>query len=470
MDHTYPTVLISQQTGAPPMYVASITAEELLTWCDVPRAKAEYMAGYQRLLQENRTHGITDYLEQSPQNLVLGAVIVAVDGDFVEVNEVMKGVFEFKVSEDTRDFDTKLLEHFGSLQVRLSNQELASAAIDVYVPGEEDDDDDESDTDYPTSYLAFLAKELDAAVRDWDSIDADRQEAIRNYIEGSSKPGLIIDGQHRVFGAKDVSTNDVALPVILVPGLEHAEQVFQFYVLNSTAKPLKPTELRRIVATSLTSDEIDDLYLRFRQAGVNPEEAQWTYQMNTSPKSPFAGLINFGLGKAGEIIGENVADQLVKGFMKLQRRKYKSLIDPVRPEWDDAEYRLALFFALWNAISAEYEQTWSEAKEKAAVGESSQMFMKVALMTLQAFVLDHIVTGLPFRGDDAAPPFSSDEELTTAIRSVLRNLPQEFFSRKWHETQLDTSEGKKKLYEQMEAVWSNEGKIDARTHSLFRER
>ena len=269
-----------------------------------------------------------------------------------------------------------------------------------------------------------------------------------------------------MFGAKDVSTNDVALPVILVLGLEHAKQVFQFYVLNSTAKPLKPTELRRIVATSLTGDEIDDLYLRFRQAGVNPEEAQWTYQMNTSPKSPFAGLINFGLGKAGEIIGENVADQLVKGFMKLQRRKYKSLIDPVRPEWDDAEYRLSLFFALWTAISGEYEQTWSEAKEKAAVGESSQMFMKVALMTLQAFVLDHIVTGLPFRGDDAAPPFS-DEELTTAVRSVLRNLPQEFFSRKWYETQLDTSEGKKSFTSRWKRCGATRAKsMPVRTLSL----
>ncbi len=41
--------------------------------------------------------------------------------------------------------------------------------------------------------------------------------------------------------------------MVLLPGLDFAEQVFQFYVLNNKGRPLKATELRRIVSTLLTS-------------------------------------------------------------------------------------------------------------------------------------------------------------------------------------------------------------------------
>src|SRR5262249_3100042 len=104
------------------------------------------------------------------------------------------------------------------------------------------DEEEDEGAIFPSSYLASLAKELSAAITDWDTVAPARQEAIKSYIEGVSKPGLIIDGQHRVFGAKNVSEHDVRLPVILLPGLAYSEQVFQFYVLNSKARPLKPTE------------------------------------------------------------------------------------------------------------------------------------------------------------------------------------------------------------------------------------
>ena len=76
-------------------------------------------------------------------------------------------------------------------------------------------------------------------------------------------PSAIIDGQHRVFGAREVSDFDVVLPVVLLPGLPYEEQVFHFYVLNNKARPLRPTELRATISTSLTNKEIGDLY-RYR--------------------------------------------------------------------------------------------------------------------------------------------------------------------------------------------------------------
>ena len=469
------------------------------------------MAGYQRALQEKRVQEIADYLRLSPNNIVPGAVIVAADLEHVTVTEDADGACTLEIEEDTRDFETKLQELWGMFTTRLSEAELESADIRVIpgnqnttgrdihattdageVPEDDDisefDDEDESDEDdvdsldddedqgdiddedddasYPVSYLASLAKELSAAVTDWDNLSEERQDAIKGYIEGVSKPGLIIDGQHRVFGAKDVSEHPIELPVIILPGLEFAEQVFQFYVLNSKARPLRPTELRRIVSTSLTNPEIDDLYARFRAAGVEAEEARWTLELNTNPSSPFARRIDFGFKGPGEVIPENVADQVVRAFMKMPARRYSALIKPVAEQWADPEKRLHMFFWFWNAIKDVYSKLWTQAESAADRGEKHQLFMKVSMLTLQRFLLDRFVTALPFRGDED-PPFANKEAVNIMVKAALTNLPAKFFETEWKLKQIDTSEGKKDLYDAMEAVWTNHGKVDRRNR-LFR--
>jgi hypothetical protein len=284
----YQAIEVRQHPNARPMYMIGVAARELLEWCDVPRTKEHYMAGYQRVLTDRRVEEIGKYLRLSDDNTVPGAIIVAADAEYVSVhkdgkaydqtqgNEDTKDEAEgttvfIEVRDDTRDLKTKLEELFGGFTSRLSNDELASADID-FNSGDEADEYD--DSEYPISYLASLAKELQVYLTDPENLSEERKKAIRDYINGVSKPGLIIDGQHRVTGAKNVSDHDVMLPVVVMLGLPHQEQVFQFYVLNSKAKPLRPTELRRIVSTSLTDSEIDELYKRFRSTGLDPEEAR----------------------------------------------------------------------------------------------------------------------------------------------------------------------------------------------------
>ena len=512
--HEYQGIRVVQQPGSPPFYITAAAASEILEWCDVPRAKGDYMAGYQRVLDQKRTGDLATYLRLSSNNIVPGAVIVAIDSDYIDITDAGDGLFAISIREDTRDFPTKLQELWGSFTTRLTDEELSSADIEfssvsdqdtsetASAPGERsgnDEDDltsasdadfddpaedadfadvlgsveavaEEDDTDegsFPSSYLASLAKELTAAVDDWSGLPPDRQRAIESYIDGVSKPGLIIDGQHRVFGAKDVSEHEIYLPLVLLPGLAFAEQVFQFYVLNSKAKPLRPTELRRIVSTSLTNAEITELYDRFRAAGIEAEEARWTLRLSTHPSSPFQGRIDFGYGEPGAIIPENVADQVVRAFMKMPKARYRQLITPLGDRWEDTDQRLEIFFWFWNAIKAVYQEAWTDAEERADSGEKAQLFMKVALLTLQTFLLDRFVTALPYRGGDEAPPLMTQDEVTSMVNSTLTNLPAEFFTREWRQKQIDTGEGRKLLYAAMEMVWNNQGKMHGNM-TLFR--
>ncbi|MCB1683033.1 MAG: hypothetical protein KDI31_01045, partial [Pseudomonadales bacterium] len=136
MSKKYRAIEVLQQPEALPMYLIASTASDLLEWCDVPRTKAEYMAGYQRLLDDKRADAIGEYLEESSRNVLPGAVIVAADEEYVRVERNGDDVF-LVVDDDPRDMNTKRLELFGEFTTRLSAEELASADIDFTEGGED---------------------------------------------------------------------------------------------------------------------------------------------------------------------------------------------------------------------------------------------------------------------------------------------------------------------------------------------
>jgi hypothetical protein len=122
----YQAIEVRQQPTAPPMYMISASARELLEWCDVPRTKEDYMAGYQRLLTEDRVEEIGDYLSRSPNNILPGAIIVAADAEYVSAHTDGTNVF-IEVRDDTRDSKAKLEELFGAFTTRLSAGHLKQA-------------------------------------------------------------------------------------------------------------------------------------------------------------------------------------------------------------------------------------------------------------------------------------------------------------------------------------------------------
>ncbi len=438
------------------MYVLAVSAAQLLEWADVPNAKADYMAGYQRVYNADRARSIAEFLETDPNNVIPGAIIVTVDADSVSTHSsAVPGVDDIAINVTDRAFEDLLSGVYETFLARLSDAEKASAARPSAESAEAEESEDESpeNSGIPESYLATLTAELREAQDNYKSLPPERQAAIRNYVQTMSKPGLIIDGQHRVFGGKDVASHDVMLPVVLLPGLPVAEQVFHFYVLNNKAKPLTPTELRRTISTSLTNQEIDGLWDRFETAGVNPEATRWTHKMDADPSSPFLHLLDFGLGASG-FLRENVAFQLVSKFVNMPR-KYRLLYKDV-PAWQNqSDERLAYFFTFWSAVRDRYQSTWDEGVRAGG----NQLFMKAGMLVLQELVLDFLVQVMTVRQIEGKPsPFADRDDLADLVVASLKYLPSEFFSREWQEKQLDTSERRAFLRAQMEITIRNQGK------------
>jgi len=467
---TYYGLEIRQTPESKPFYLLTSSAAGILEWAGVPRKQEDFLAGYQRQLND-RHETIADYFthpESKGRNIIPSSIIIAADQGKVSVTPAGDhGLFRIDITVDAYDPYVLLSDTVAKLRARLSDDELASIKIADDDYAEEDDEGGEVADTPPESYLAVIVKKLQNAGDNMQNLESEFKDAVLGYLSDVSKPGLILDGQHRVYGAKNVNAFDVQLPVVLLPGLEYSEQVFHFYVLNNKAKPLNKTELRAIISTSLSNKEIEGLYDRFKQVGVTAEETGWTYKINTDKDSPFQGLVNFGLNNSSKApIGENVAYQVVSKFIKLPR-KYRLLYEGVK-EWgadiqQGSEYRLELFYALWRAVRGNYPNAWQKATES-----GGQILQKVNLLILQEFLLDKLVGEMPKRKvKGELSPFSDPNLLEEEVKFQLVFLSEEFFTKEWKMKGLDTAAGHKVFRESIdEAVSSQSQNLGNR--KLFR--
>ncbi|WP_435317956.1 hypothetical protein [Haloarchaeobius sp. TZWSO28] len=464
MRHTLLAQRTTQRPGAPAMYTTIVSAEETLQWADVPRKKEEYMSGYQRSLSD-RYQDIADYLSQDENNIIPGSAVIQVDEAAVEVTEdIMLNLAEhgvnvddlngelvlLTITVDDKKFEDLLEERFAEYYQRLDADEQA------FVDGTLENEPQEGENGaLPASHLAELTRELKVAIDDIDSLPEERQAAIKDYIMGVSRPGRIIDGQHRLFGGKEAAGMDVTFPAVIIPGLEKPEEVFQFYVLNSTASPLSRDQLHAVISTSLTNKETELLFHRFKQAGVHAREAKLSYRVHRHPDSPFQSLVDFGLPNSQGVIKESIVFNLVRSFVKMDS-SYQRLYKEV-DEWDDDndpdfDYRLKTFLVFWNAITAVYEDAWMAAIDPTADRKDRQILQKIALTTLQTFVLDRLkllnTTFMSGRKEEAL--MADHDALDEAVRAAIADLPEEFFTRRWTETSLNTHAGREFFREQMD--------------------
>jgi DGQHR domain-containing protein len=454
-EYEYIALKVEQRDGAKPFYLLSSPASEIVKWSGVPRKKAEYMVGYQRELVEKRFENIKKFLDEDDNNIMPGSILIAIKNEniIIEAIDEQKSLYKLKINIDKTQ-DLKQLM-YNELYSRLDESEkkfVDNYKISLNLEPTDENIDDYDDYTQPDSYLSSLVAELKV----FEQLEPNRKKEIEEYILSISKPGLILDGQHRVYGAKNAKGN-INLPIVILPGMDPSEQVFHFYVINNKAKPIKPTELRAVVSTSLSNKEIDNLYDRFKLSGVITAEAQWTHFINTDSKSPFNGLINFGLEEDKGIILENVMYQVVKKFIK-PNNKYNANLNLVKDWKNDSgsyDYRLNLFFVFWNVIKKTYPEAWDNAIK----GINKQLLMKVSMLTVQEVLFDKLDSLIPFLDSrNLDLPFSNEAVLEEHMQFTLVVLPEAFFIKEWTEKSLDTPSGRALLKEQIEKAMNNKGK------------
>jgi len=434
-------------------------AKEIRSWAGVPRKAFDYQHGFQRTLNPGRVSDVIEYFREDPKNISPTSIVVgftgavqidpagpAVNGaETVTVRIVLPDLMQLSVEELT---DLVLAELRGRLPDPLireieTNTEVAVAeAMEL----EAEDAVDESfgilsDTAVDSgsvepsvqdrSYLGdFYAQLLGfrRSLLPWPD-----EGPLREVLYSILRPAIIVDGQHRVFGAA-ASDAEMNFAVCAMPQSNWAESVYQFVVINQKAKPIKPAFLSSIIATSLSADEIASVYGRLKASKIDVERAEVMEQINTDPNSPFAGLIDFEVENSPGFLQFPGMARLAREFQNIPRSHPNLLPDAewagVEGEWIDH------FFAFWRGVRGYFEgqdpRLWREP-----TAENPNNLLKIeSLQELQGLMLDNWADSRAFR-------FGQLSDTARVAGAFWQDFPPTFFTDEWRQKGLQTSVGRK---------------------------
>lgn len=158
-------------------------------------------------------------------------------------------------------------------------------------------------------------------------------------------PGLIIDGQHRVFGAAQ-HPDDVRLNIVAFLGGDDAERAFQFVVINNSASRVSRDH---IAALSLSYDKEDLNERLILSAGttLGLKDAKFDDFRLVNSSDPFAGMLKFPTNEEG-FIAPNAIEAALE-----ETRNRTALLNIEELETD-------FFLAIWSRVARLKKKVWHE--------------------------------------------------------------------------------------------------------------
>lgn len=244
-----------------------------------------------------------------------------------------------------------------------------------------------------------------------------------------SKPGLIIDGQHRVFGAASFS-GTTRLNVIALSGADDAERAFQFVVINNT-----PTRVSKdhIKALNLQFNESDLNKRLMDSASLGLREGTFDDLKIVDSKEPFRGLLSFPTNAAGFIPANAIEGALAE---TRERAAYLGVQDLERD----------FFLQIWKRIKDLRKEYWKKSTQK----EPQHLLQKATIHALTTYILDNLETVR--RMSDDSIDFTEEETLFKYVDKMIERIPGEFWSTQWSASGLDTDAGRQRLLEALKMI------------------
>jgi len=232
---------------------------------------------------------------------------------------------------------------------------------------------------------------------------------------GTTKPGLVIDGQHRLLGMNDYApTTDVNVVAILASS--DMEKAFQFLVINNKA-------------SKVSMDHIRALALHYEEAALKTrlETARLTLDpnvgyvglVNNEEDSPFRGMVSWPLTpEANRII---VPASIEASIGLIQQQKVR--------EFASEDVLLEFFYTIWRMIKDTWPDLWNA---------NSRLLSKVGIICMTQYMTDALIGSYDLGRIDVSDP----EQVARLVAEVLSNQERRFWQVAWTSTSYDTKVGR----------------------------
>lgn len=261
-----------------------------------------------------------------------------------------------------------------------------------------------------------------------------------NALE-ANKPGLVIDGQHRLKGVAEYSA-DTHLNVVALLNTDADEKAFQFLVINNKASKVSPDHIRALNVNY--SEALPERLLTARLA-VN-DNVTSVQIADTDSNSPFAGLIKWPnnwvyKGQRPEKEGY-IAPAAIEGAISHIKSKRVS-------DLDDEETADDFFLAVWSVIKSQ----WSDQFAQKSDSNPTKLLDKVSIITLTEFIVGQLIT--LSRAKHTRFSLADMEKVVEHTTDILENLSPEFWVTEWKSSSYDTRAGRDLLIDAIERMYGN---------------
>jgi DGQHR domain-containing protein len=250
--------------------------------------------------------------------------------------------------------------------------------------------------------------------------------------EGEPRPGLIIDGQHRMRGLEAADRKTI-VPIVGIIDASDLEMAFQFLVINNKSAKVPPDHLRAL-ALNYREDQLETR-LKTARLALNPNLGS-VGVLDEDPESPFRGMISWPNNAPGNRI-------IVPAAIEAMASEAKSL---GFGELEDLDGLNAFLIAVWSVIKEEWASLFVA---------NSKLLSKVGLTCMTHFVCSTIKTWArnPRLRDQVDP--GDPDKVRSVTRDVLATLDPKFFEADWTSTSYDTRAGRDLVMADLEALSFN---------------
>lgn len=252
----------------------------------------------------------------------------------------------------------------------------------------------------------------------------------------NGKPGLIIDGQHRVFGAQRFA-GDTRLSVVAFLGDDQAERAFQFVVINNSANKVSRDHIKAL-NLQYDRDTLNERLIKSAGVSLGVSENKYEDLEILDATAPFKGLIDWPTNANGYV----ASTALESGLS--ETRDKAALLGIEGLERD-------IFLQIWSEIKEQYKTIWGKYDPKSP--KSSRLLTKVAIYALTVFILDNMLSTQ--RASDTPIDFADGDGLEKLVQRVTSRIEAEFWTADWKLTELDTASGRQRLVEALYIIESN---------------
>ncbi|MET3653116.1 DGQHR domain-containing protein [Dyella japonica] len=256
--------------------------------------------------------------------------------------------------------------------------------------------------------------------------------------DAAKKPGLVIDGQHRLLGMSQLD-EPVLVPVVALLNVDDGEKAFQFIVINNKGQKV-PTDHIRALRLDFKEDSLNE---RLKSARLSVKDTYTSVGVaNDSPESPFRGIVDWAkTPKEDRRVSAAAIEQSVHLLMNAG--------DRLLADQDAAE---DFFFSLWRLTKEVWPRAW-EVDSPYDDDVETHLLNKSSIIALTDLIKDYLVKWASF--PKASILLDEPETYQEHMKELLDLIAEDFWLVAWRLASLDTAAGRRAITEGLEQVIQN---------------